>query len=398
MGVAACSSSGSQGSALGSASPAASSTTASSKAPFTFYVQTEALTSKDYLAGVSSAVAAVNAAGGVDGHPLAYKTCDDNNDPNQATTCARQAISNSAVLAFVASGSSFGDVYDPLLQQAGMANFDELPSTSADDTSKISFPLSGGTFSAIVSAVAATEPQYLGAKKIGVPYVGIPAGAQLPPFISQVVKPSGGTVVGTEAIPTTATDFTSYAAAEISAAPGVVVDGLTNSMYTQFIKAVRQQGDSGMKFLLSGAAFDAGQVKGAFGDDPNLYMVNEYDHTAPGYKQFLADVRQYDASYPDQSEAVLCGWIGVEGFAQILKGIIGSGTASPTRGDVVGYLNKQTDFDVEGLTGGINFTKPNPSLGGTIPRIFTDRIWLAKAINGEEVPMNGGKPFSMYLK
>jgi hypothetical protein len=64
----------------------------------------------------------------------------------------------------------------------------------------------------------------------------------------------------------------------------------------------------------------------------------------------------------------------------------------------VSYLNKQTDFDVEGLTGGINFTKPNPLLGGAIPRVFNDRIWLAHAVNGTAVPLNGNKPFSLYLK
>jgi hypothetical protein len=95
---------------------------------------------------------------------------------------------------------------------------------------------------------------------------------------------------------------------------------------------------------------------------------------------------------------VLSGWIGVYGLAQILKGIIAEGTASPTRADIVSYLNKQTGFDVQGLTGGINFTKPNPTLGGSIPRIFDDRIWLAKASNGTEIPMNGGQPFSLYLK
>jgi branched-chain amino acid transport system substrate-binding protein len=392
--LAACSSGGSGSSA------ATSGTTGSAagKSPFTFYVQTEPLTGDDYMAGVKVAVAAINAAGGVDGHPLAYTTCDDNNDPNQATICARQGISNSSVLAFVDSGSSFGTVYDPLLQQAGMANFAELPSTAADDTSKISFPLYGGTFNTIVSAVAAAEPQFFGAKTIGVPYMGIPAGAQLPPFISQVAKPVGATVVGSESIPPTATDYTSYAADEIDARPSVVVDGQTSAMYTQFIKAVRQQGDSSMKFLVSTSVFDAGQVKSLFGDDPNIYLVNEYNHAAPGYQHFLSDVNKYDASYPNRNDGVLSGWIGVYGFAQVLQGIISGGTASPTRADVVSYLNKQTDFDVQGLTGGINFTKPNPTLGGSIPRIFNDRIWLAKAVDGTEVPMNGGQPFSLYLK
>jgi branched-chain amino acid transport system substrate-binding protein len=406
--LAACSSSGGSGGSASSQSSGPTSATSSAaavatgstaaKSAFTFYVQTTPLTGDDNLAGVKAAVAAINAAGGIDGHPLAYTTCDDNNDPNQATTCARQAISNSSVLAFVDSASSFGTAYDPLLQQADMANFGNLASTTADDTSKISFPLNGGTFNTIVSAVAATEPTFFGAKKIGVPYIGIPAGAQLAPFITLVTKPAGASVVGAESIPPTATDYTSYAAAEISANPDVVVDGQTAAMFTQFIKAVRQQGDTGMKFLVSTGVFDAAQVKSLFGTDPNIYLVNEFNHAAPGYQHFLSDMGKYNPSYSSTNDEVLCGWIGVYGFAQILKGIISEGTASPTRADIVSYLNKQTDFDVEGLTGGINFTKPNPSLGGAIPRIFNDRIWLAHAVNGTAVPLNGNKPFSLYLK
>jgi ABC-type branched-subunit amino acid transport system substrate-binding protein len=400
--ISACSSSGSSASnppATGTASSGTGTgSTTATKSAFTFFTITTPLTADDNVAGIKAAVDAINAAGGVDGHPLKYELCSDDTNINQAATCGRQGISDSAVLAFVDTGSSFGTTYVPLLGQADMANFANLPSTTADDTSKITFPLYGGTFNTIVSAVAATEPAYFGAKKIGVPYIGIPAGAQLAPFIGELVKPAGATVVGVQAIPPTASDFTAYAAAEISANPDVVVDGQTAGMYTSFIKAVRQQGDTGMKFLISTGVFDAAQVKSLFGDDPNIYLVNEYDHTAPGYQHFLADVSKYNPTYPNQNDSVLSGWIGVYGFAQILKAIISEGTASPTRADIVNYLNKQTDFDVQGLTNGINFTKPNPSVGGTIPRIFNDRIWLAHASNGTEVPMNGGKSFSLYLK
>jgi ABC-type branched-subunit amino acid transport system substrate-binding protein len=407
--VAACSSSGSSGSSATPATSATSSAAAAAtaattgaatanKSPFTFFYLDTPLTSPDNTAGVKTAVAAINAAGGVDGHPLAYVECSDNLDPNQAVTCARKGISNSSVLAFVNAGGSYGTQYDPLLEQAGMANFAELAANTADDTSKISFPIAGGTFSSILSAVAATQPAFFNAKKIGVPYIGVPAGAQLPPFIGQLIKPGGGSVVGAEAIPPTATDYTSYAAAEIAANPDIVIDGQTAAMYTQFIKAVRQQGDSKMKFLVGDAVLDAAQVKSLFGNDPNIYLADNYDHAAPGFQHFLSDVSKYNPSYSNTNDSVLNGWITVYGFAQILNGIISSGTASPTRADIVSYLNKQTDFDVEGLTGGVNFTKPNTTLGGSIPRIFNDRVWMAKASNGTEVPLNGGKPFSLFAK
>jgi branched-chain amino acid transport system substrate-binding protein len=385
--LAACSSSSSSGG--GSTSATAGSSTAT-KSAFTLFWFDNPLTGPDSQAGVTAAVKAINAAGGVDGHPLQVKTCIDNNDVNQATACARQGIGDSSVLSFVGIGSTYGNAYDPLMQQAGIANFDPLPGTAADDTSPIVFPLYAGTFNSIVSAVAAT--QLLHASRIGVPYIGVPAGAQLPPFIAQMTK-GKATVVGAEAIPPTATNYTSYAAAEIAAKPDVVVDGQTTEMYTQFIKAVRQQGGTGMKFLVSTATLDAAQVKSLFGDDPNIYLVDNFDHSAPGYQHFLSDVNKYNAGYSNRNDMVLSGWIGVEGLAQVLKALIAEGKTSPTRADIVSYLNKQTNFDVQGLAGGLNYTKPNPTPG--LARLFTTRIWLAQADNGTEKPLNGGKPFSL---
>jgi branched-chain amino acid transport system substrate-binding protein len=383
--LAACSSAGSSGSSSGTGASAA-------KSPFTFAVLGTPLTSRDYTVGITSALKAINAAGGIDGHPLQEVSCSDNNDVNQASTCAQQAISNSSVLSFVSSSSSYGTGFEPLIQKAGMANFANLLSTAADDSSPASFPLYGGTFDSIVSAVAAT--QLLHAARIGVPYMAIPAGAQLPPFITQVVK-GKASVVGTQSIPITTTDFTPYAAAEISAKPDVVVDGLTSDMYTKFIQAIRQQGDTGMKFLVAAGVFDASQVKSLFGNDNAIYLVNQYDHAAPGYKKFLSDVSTYDPGATDRNDSVLSGWIGVEGFAQILKALIAEGHTSPTRADVVSYLNKQTNFDVQGLTQGINYTKPNTTQGGALARVFIERVWISQVVGGTEVPLNGGKAFSM---
>ena len=390
--LSACSSSSSSSSGGSSSSAPAAGSSSATKSAFTFAWFDNPLTGPDNQAGVTAAVKAINATGGVDGHPLQFVSCIDNNDVNQATTCARQGISNSAVLSFVDVGSSYGNAYDPLMLQAGIANLGNLPSTSADDTSKISFPLYAGTFNTIVSAVAAT--QLLNAKRIGVPYIGVPAGAQLPPFITLMVK-GRATVVGAEPISPTATDYTSFAAAEIAAKPDVVVDGQTAAMYTQFIKAVRQQGDTNLKFMISTGVFSAAQVKSLLGDDPNIYLVDEYDHAAPGYQHFLSDINTYDSSYGNRNDSVLSGWIGVEAFAQTLKALIAQGVTNPTRADIVSYLNKQTDFDVQGLTGGINYTKPNTLLGGSIARVFSTKIWLAQAVNGSEKPLNSGNAFSL---
>ena len=59
---------------------------------------------QDADAGKATAKA-INAAGGVNGHPIVLEVCDDKFDPNQAADCARQAVSDN-VAAVVALNSA----------------------------------------------------------------------------------------------------------------------------------------------------------------------------------------------------------------------------------------------------------------------------------------------------
>jgi ABC-type branched-subunit amino acid transport system substrate-binding protein len=394
--AAACGSSSSG--AQGGSNPSTGTTTGSgpSGTPIVGFYFGNPLTGPDDQAGITAATKAINAAGGIDGHPIEIQTCNDNNDVNQATACANKGVSSPA-LAFVDVGSTYGDAYDPAIEKAGMASLGLLLSTPADDKSPSAFAFNGGTFNTIVSSAAAVK--LLNAKKIGVPYIGVPAGAQLPPFIKLTIAPLGGTVVGVQAIPITATDYSAYAAKEIAAKPDVVIDGQTADMYTQFIKAVRQQGDAGMKFFISTGVFDAGQLQSLFGNDPNLYLVDEYNHMSAGYQHFLSDMNTYNNSYPNRNDSAAGGWVSVYAFAQAVRALMAGGNAVPSRASVLSYMNKQTNFNVQDMFGkvGINFTKPNTAEGGALVRLDNDKIWLQKyAGNGKTTPIDNYKPFSLF--
>src|SRR5271170_6543274 len=51
----------------------------------------------DTSPGIHAAIGYINAHGGVKGHPLIVSTCYNNNDANQATTCANNAVNSHAV-------------------------------------------------------------------------------------------------------------------------------------------------------------------------------------------------------------------------------------------------------------------------------------------------------------
>src|SRR6266478_1819296 len=89
LGLAGCSSSGTQ---------SASTTSAGGKSPIK--VLMIAVLSNPAFSNPQSAVAAkayvkrVNASGGIHGHPIQLEVCDSNLDPNKETACFQQAVTD----------------------------------------------------------------------------------------------------------------------------------------------------------------------------------------------------------------------------------------------------------------------------------------------------------------
>jgi ABC-type branched-subunit amino acid transport system substrate-binding protein len=205
----ACSSSG--------AKPAAASTPAALKGtPVNLMVITTVGNSAgsfpEAYSAAKAAAAAVNAAGGVNGHPLNVQLCNDNYDPNQATQCGRTAVADH-VAAVVGDISTYADNYMPILKAAGIPSIGNLNATADEATFPNSFPLEVGT--AVLLQAQAAEMVKQGKKKIAIVYINIPVVA---PLLSGIVAkiPSlgggGGKVVAKIPVPATATDMSSYSA------------------------------------------------------------------------------------------------------------------------------------------------------------------------------------------
>lgn len=72
------------------------------------------------VAATRAAVRAINAAGGVNGHPLEIDFCDNGYDAGKSTACAKEFVSN-GVVAMTASSAPFGeDVIAKVLEAAGI--------------------------------------------------------------------------------------------------------------------------------------------------------------------------------------------------------------------------------------------------------------------------------------
>ncbi|MBV9660748.1 MAG: ABC transporter substrate-binding protein [Acidimicrobiales bacterium] len=346
-------------------------------------------TAVDDQEGIKVGVAAVNAAGGINGHPLDISVCTDNEDPNGAAACARTATSDSSVLAIVGTGTSYGASVDPILTAAGMASVGNSTYVAADFSCTVCFNDATGGFSSIGSAVAAVKT--LNAKRIGVPYIDLPAGATLAPTVDKLVKPLGAQSVGVIPVPVTAADVTPQAAAEGAAKPDAIIDGLTTDLFAKFIHAYRQQGFD-TPFIISGGVFDPAGIQSQLsGVNSNIYIDTEYDHSSNGYKTFLADFNKYDSSYSNHDDEVLRAYFAVKEFAYAA-----SHASSLTKAGILAEMNSLNNYTSDGLQPPIDYTTSQTGLGGTAPRVIVDHIWMDKYQNGQFVPVGDGSAINVF--
>lgn len=114
VGLAACGSSGNSAS-TGSGGSAATPIKLMVMGP----TQAPQFSDPEMPVGAQVAADQINARGGVNGHKISIVVCDDQNDPNQATKCARQAVTDH-VAALVGGFTQFEAEVLPVLQSAGI--------------------------------------------------------------------------------------------------------------------------------------------------------------------------------------------------------------------------------------------------------------------------------------
>lgn len=393
--AAACSSSSNSGSA-GSASVSAS--TAAKLSPYELEtVQDQAGSNPQYVAaGTQAAISAINASGGVNGHPIVLTTCSTNNDPNVAAQCARSAVANPKVVAFTDDSTSFSAQIDAVLATAGVPLIGGIPFSAGDFTSKIAFNSNPGALGTPAEAIMVIKQ--LGGKKIGAPYVDVPAGAGIKPLLEAIAGPLGGTVVGSVPIAINAGDVTPEAASVASAHPDGIIDALLTPQMVQFIKAYRQQGGS-TPFVVGTNEISATTAQSQLsGVNSKLYAAGWFDLNSAGYKQYLSEMQKYQPKgLADNTDLTAAAWLGIHMFAMAAeKANAASKGAALTRSELLSTMNSWSDFSLGGMTPPIDFTTPQAALGGNFIRIQDPFYYPVQYKNGSWATMNNWSPVNLF--
>ncbi len=236
----------------------------------------------------------VNAHGGVDGHMINVTECYAgsliSSSPNQATTCAQQAVSNH-VLALVGSFNDYDTNILPIVAPSHIADFGNFPASQVDSTNSDSYPLlvPGVIFDAGLGAMLVQEGH---CKTVGVLQVsGSPTETQAVAATDAGTKWAGGKVVPAVLVSATETDFAPAIATIESEGGTCIADETGGTASVAVVTAASQSGQT-LKIAGIGPTFSPATIS-ALGPLANgLYI----DQTA----QQLAQVT--DAGYHTAQE------------------------------------------------------------------------------------------------
>ena len=334
--------------------------------------------------GAKAAAKAINAAGGINGHPLEIISCDTGLTtlkPTGAIDCAKAAIKAGVI---ASTGDAQGDAN--VLQAFNEANIAEIgafPINAGDYTAENSFPLqAGGPVSLAGQARLLAEN---GAKKIALLALEIPQAEFSKTFANIGLKPLGTQIDRMVLVPSDpSTDFAPYIARATSDGVDGLIVALTGDGLIRAVKGARQAGYTGAISGLS-VALNGDTIKSLGSLADGLNTVGAYE--APGganarIKQYRKEMQAYAGDAPI-SEYSLEPWIAVHFAAERLAKLT-TMDAKSLKDSLPGSA-----VDLHGVSPSFSFSTPSNPFPG-LARIFQVEVQYQVVKDGKVVPLGDG--------
>jgi branched-chain amino acid transport system substrate-binding protein len=338
------SSSGSSSAATG-ASPTGKTATGTPIKFLSLQASSPATTYKEHTEGIAAAVKAVNAAGGINGHPMQVDVCETSN-ANDEAACARK-VSDAGYIATVFDATSYGSA-DAIEEAAGIAKIGVHMYSTSDLNSPMSFPFEAGGLGTVGGQTALLTDS-LKATKIGIGYLDNPAASALPPLIDAgVLAPRGLGLDKKVSVPLTAADLSSQVSA-MNGTDGIVL-ALSEQYTVQFIKTARQQAVTTPIAVPVAVLSQSVVNKELSGSTEDLYGVSPLNHDSKGYTDCLSEIKQYEGNAsPDDEECT--AWMAAHATADIVSKM----TTPITRANVLKTMQTLSGYSYEAITAPISF-------------------------------------------
>ena len=265
----------------------------------------EGLNYPDWLAGAKASVQALNNAGGINGKKIDLIECDDQNNPNQAITCAHTLLSDH--VAIIAGGLSlFGIQVSQLLKAAGMSWFGALPITIPEGQLSNLYPFEAGYLGDY--GPTATFAKMDGYSSLAGFVLQGPTGAGAALALQEGAKAAGIAYKGTIYVPITASDYAPYVQKLKALGAQAIGTQLAAAQFLLLLNATSQAGAT-YHMYQPGVGISPNIFATLGKSDPVLSQVTAVasvpapdpalESTYPGIKNYIADMQTYEQATHD---------------------------------------------------------------------------------------------------
>lgn len=381
LGLTACSSSSSSSGSSPQASGGSTAAAGGNGKTLTVFVtgtfQAAGIDYQDASAAITAKADEVNAAGGINGEQIKVIVCDDQHNPNQATACARQAVSDQALAVLApSSAAGFGPQVLPVLAAAKIPVIDMPATDSTVWTSTNSYPFDTGAPAQYAGVALALKQA--GCTDVGSIQLPVPAGATSAKYLADGVTQLGGHLVKNIQVGMTESSYSSEVAQLVVAGAKCVVPIILPTEQVKLISAVKQ---SGQQLLIGGvtAAFNQ-QLLTSLGSAANgiLLAGPNYlptDTSVPAIQDMLAAMKKYTPGTSASDTYGTSAWgAATLLFSSVLPSIKGPITSAA----ISDALNHARNLTV-GTYAPYTFSSPPPN--PQLPRLMNTGLLLWKVEN-----------------
>jgi ABC-type branched-subunit amino acid transport system substrate-binding protein len=330
-----------------------------------------------------AAIKTINAAGGVNGHPLQLLVCDSKGNGNVADACARKAVASNAVADV--GGLNFTGTPVEIMNAAGYPMIGRTLVNPPEYKFTTVFPYLASGVIGMSAAVYATV-ELLHKQKIAL-VTNPPLTAQFFASGSATAKSLGATVTQkVNAQP--GADLTS--AVLKASQGGTQALATSSSLDVPLVAAARQNGVS-LPMVLDLEPSDVVSLGSAADGEYSVSQTQLPTVNNPGIEQMLREFHTYDGTAIPVTQYSIPAWLAVHMFADVTKKL-----KVINRATVLAAFHDLTKQYAYGIIPPYTTTQKFAGLGGVYPSLYNPWVYLSQVQNRQLVPVNNGLPFDPF--
>jgi branched-chain amino acid transport system substrate-binding protein len=316
-----------------------------------------------------ASIAALNAAGGINGHPLKLDQCDSQGVPSIEVQCAQTMVSDH-VVATLEDNTFFSPAeVNSILKGAGIPRIGITMDDVTDYANPDNMDFTGGGVLILVGMME--DLVHRGDKKITIMLPDSPAGEQTHLLLDPIAAAEGAKVVNYVLVSSASGDYSQYVVqSEQNGAQGIVI-ALGNAQLVQVAQAINQLNPK-IDYVTGIAGLSLNQLKqlGTFSKKasfvwwtPGIDDVKNFS----GLAQPIAALTTYGkgATVNTMTSTSLSSWLAVHAFYEVMKS-----QSTPTVASVLAAFKAAKDIPMNGI---INpWTPGDVQSAGTLSAIITN--------------------------